>query len=46
MATVWKTGIILIGVLEGIAFLGYMLAYGQMAFWGGTVITNLLLMIP
>jgi len=28
------------------AFLGYVLPYGQMSFWGATVITNLLSAIP
>lgn len=30
----------------GIAFLGYVLPYGQIRFWGATVITNLLRAIP
>ena len=29
-----------------IAFLGYVLPYGQMSLWGATVITNLLSAIP
>ena len=29
-----------------IAFLGYILPFGQMSFWGATVITNLLSFIP
>jgi len=28
------------------AFIGYVLPYGQMSFWGATVITNLLSVIP
>jgi ubiquinol-cytochrome c reductase cytochrome b subunit len=32
--------------MMAIAFLGYVLPYGQMSFWGATVITNLLSAIP
>ena len=32
--------------MMGTAFLGYVLPYGQMSFWGATVITNLLSAIP
>jgi len=45
-AMVWNTGIIMILVLIGTAFLGYVLPWGQMSFWGATVITNLLSAIP
>jgi quinol-cytochrome oxidoreductase complex cytochrome b subunit len=30
----------------GIAFMGYVLPWGQMSFWGATVITNLASAIP
>ena len=30
----------------GTAFLGYVLPWGQMSFWGATVITNFLTVIP
>ena len=30
----------------GISFTGYILPWGQMSFWGATVITNLLRIIP
>merc|ERR1712137_502731 len=38
----WFTGILILLLLMGIAFLGYVLPFGQMSFWGATVITNLL----
>nr|QLD97166.1 cytochrome b [Hyalomma truncatum] len=43
---VWMTGILMILVLMGTAFLGYILPWGQMSFWGATVITNLISAIP
>nr|UZN43762.1 cytochrome b [Ixodes acutitarsus]UZN43775.1 cytochrome b [Ixodes acutitarsus] len=42
----WLTGIIIIFILMAIAFLGYVLPWGQMSFWGATVITNLFSAIP
>jgi len=42
----WASGIIIILVLIGTAFLGYVLPWGQISFWGATVITNLLSAIP
>ena len=33
-------------LMMGIAFLGYVLPYGQMSLWGATVITNMLSAIP
>jgi ubiquinol-cytochrome c reductase cytochrome b subunit len=43
---VWCTGVILFILMAGISFLGYTLPWGQMSFWGATVITNLLSAIP
>lgn len=40
------SGILLLLLLMAIAFLGYVLPYGQMSFWGATVITNLLSPFP
>nr|AAQ23339.1 cytochrome b [Eudromia elegans] len=37
----WNTGIILLLTLMATAFVGYVLPWGQMSFWGATVITNL-----
>merc|ERR1712159_651114 len=42
----WVTGIFLYLFLLVIAFLGYVLPWGQMSFWGATVITNVLSAIP
>merc|ERR1711977_343989 len=42
----WITGIILYLMLIVIAFLGYVLPWGQMSYWGATVITNVLSFIP
>jgi len=42
----WNIGIILLFLTMGTAFLGYVLPWGQMSFWGATVITNLLSAIP
>jgi quinol-cytochrome oxidoreductase complex cytochrome b subunit len=44
--SVWLLGVILYLLLCCIAFLGYVLAWGQMSFWGGTVITNLIACVP
>merc|ERR1711988_534467 len=42
----WLTGILILFLLIVIAFLGYVLPFGQMSFWGATVITNLLSPFP
>nr|YP_010947382.1 cytochrome b [Prismosticta microprisma]WGO62397.1 cytochrome b [Prismosticta microprisma] len=42
----WYIGVILLFILMGTAFMGYVLPWGQMSFWGATVITNLLSAIP
>merc|ERR1712238_224396 len=42
----WFSGIILFFFLMAIAFMGYALPFGQMSFWGATVITNLLSSFP
>merc|ERR1712134_176969 len=42
----WFSGIILLFFLMGIAFMGYVLPWGQMSFWGAIVITNLLSPFP
>lgn len=43
---VWISGILIIFILIGTAFLGYILPWGQISFWGATVITNLISAIP
>lgn len=42
----WNTGVILLLLTMGTAFLGYVLPWGQISFWGATVITNLLSAVP
>ena len=42
----WFSGIVLFLLVMGTAFLGYVLPWGLMSFWGGTVITNFLTVIP
>nr|YP_009499443.1 cytochrome b [Ocinara albicollis]AWT58487.1 cytochrome b [Ocinara albicollis] len=43
---VWLVGILILFMLMATAFMGYVLPWGQMSFWGATVITNLLSAIP
>jgi ubiquinol-cytochrome c reductase cytochrome b subunit len=43
---VWISGVIIILITIGTAFLGYVLPWGQMSFWGATVITGVLSAIP
>nr|YP_009502928.1 cytochrome b [Spongiocaris panglao]AXG21505.1 cytochrome b [Spongiocaris panglao] len=43
---VWNMGIIILFMMMATAFLGYVLPWGQMSFWGATVITNLFSAIP
>uniref|UniRef100_UPI0030013175 cytochrome b n=1 Tax=Limassolla dispunctata TaxID=3019670 RepID=UPI0030013175 len=42
----WIIGVIIMLMVMATAFLGYVLPWGQMSFWGATVITNLLSAIP
>nr|YP_009447611.1 cytochrome b [Carabus lafossei]ATY70049.1 cytochrome b [Carabus lafossei] len=42
----WMVGVIILFMVMGTAFMGYVLPWGQMSFWGATVITNLLSAIP
>nr|WRK21529.1 cytochrome b [Tartessus sp.] len=42
----WYIGILIMLMTMATAFLGYVLPWGQMSFWGATVITNLLSAIP
>nr|AIG53254.1 cytochrome b [Ctenotus inornatus] len=42
----WNIGVILLLLVMATAFVGYVLPWGQMSFWGATVITNLLSVIP
>lgn len=42
----WNVGVILLFLVIGAAFIGYVLPWGQISFWGATVITNLLSALP
>nr|YP_007025124.1 cytochrome b [Crotaphatrema lamottei]AEK26868.1 cytochrome b [Crotaphatrema lamottei] len=42
----WNIGVILLFLVMATAFVGYVLPWGQMSFWGATVITNLMSAIP
>nr|QGZ10087.1 cytochrome b [Oncopsis nigrofasciata] len=46
MYKTWLIGVMLMLLTMATAFLGYVLPWGQMSFWGATVITNLLSAIP
>jgi ubiquinol-cytochrome c reductase cytochrome b/c1 subunit len=43
---VWVSGVFILILMMATAFMGYVLPWGQMSFWGATVITNLLSAIP
>ncbi len=42
----WMLGVVIILLMMATAFMGYVLPWGQMSFWGATVITNLFSAIP
>nr|UUF68279.1 cytochrome b [Metapenaeus affinis] len=42
----WSVGVVILLLTMATAFLGYVLPWGQMSFWGATVITNLASAIP
>nr|AFJ42310.1 cytochrome b [Lepisosteus platostomus] len=42
----WNIGVLLLLLVMMTAFVGYVLPWGQMSFWGATVITNLLSAFP
>nr|YP_010946893.1 cytochrome b [Sorineuchora formosana]WGO57650.1 cytochrome b [Sorineuchora formosana] len=42
----WSVGTLILFMTMATAFMGYVLPWGQMSFWGATVITNLLSAIP
>nr|YP_010688216.1 cytochrome b [Pillucina pisidium (Dunker, 1860)]WBR65410.1 cytochrome b [Pillucina pisidium (Dunker, 1860)] len=46
MTHVWGSGVLMLFVLMAIAFMGYVLPWGQMSYWGATVITNMVTAIP
>ncbi|MEQ8654213.1 MAG: cytochrome b N-terminal domain-containing protein [Kiloniellales bacterium] len=42
----WILGVVILILMMGTAFMGYVLPWGQMSLWGATVITNLFSAIP
>lgn len=42
----WIVGVIMLFIVIAAAFLGYVLPWGQISFWGATVITNLFSAVP
>lgn len=42
----WAIGVIIFLLMMATAFMGYVLPWGQMSFWGATVITNLFSAVP
>nr|YP_009692007.1 cytochrome b [Paradyschiria parvula]QEG77642.1 cytochrome b [Paradyschiria parvula] len=46
LMSTWMIGVIILFLVMATAFMGYILPWGQMSFWGATVITNLLSAIP
>ena len=44
--SLWCSGVIIFILMMATAFMGYVLPWGQMSFWGATVITNLFSAVP
>lgn len=42
----WVIGVVILLIMQGAAFFGYLLPWGQMSYWGAVVITNLFGAIP
>ncbi|MGZ0186896.1 MAG: cytochrome b, partial [Alphaproteobacteria bacterium] len=42
----WILGVVILLLMMATAFMGYVLPWGQMSFWGATVITNLFSALP
>jgi quinol-cytochrome oxidoreductase complex cytochrome b subunit/NADH:ubiquinone oxidoreductase subunit 2 (subunit N) len=45
-ANLWYSGVVIFLAMMATAFMGYVLPWGQMSFWGATVITNLFSAVP
>lgn len=43
---VWISGVLILFIMMATAFIGYVLPWGQMSYWGATVITNFITAIP
>jgi len=46
LSETWTIGVLILFIVIATAFIGYVLPWGQISFWGATVITNLLSAIP
>ena len=44
--TLWFSGVVIYILLMATSFIGYVLPWGQMGFWGATVITNMVTVLP
>jgi len=44
--TVWFSGLVILVLMMATAFIGYVLPWGQMSYWGATVITNIFSAVP
>ena len=44
--SLWCSGVVIFILMMATAFMGYVLPWGQMSFWGATVITNLFSAVP
>jgi quinol-cytochrome oxidoreductase complex cytochrome b subunit len=42
----WSSGVLILIIMIGTGFIGYVLPFGQMSLWGATVITNLISAVP
>lgn len=42
----WGRGVLILLMLMAIAFIGYVLPWGQMSYWAATVITNIVTAVP
>jgi len=45
-SNLWKSGVLLLILVMGAAFLRYVIPWGNMSLWGATVITNLISVVP
>jgi len=45
-SNLWYSGLMIFFLIIATAFMGYVLTWGQISFWGATVITNLFSVIP
>jgi len=43
---IWISGVVIFLLMMGTGFIGYVLPWGQMSYWGATVITNLVTAVP